>query len=60
LLILFILASVWHMALGLRSVIEDYITSEHARGLALVTNSCFAGAVGLACVYAVLRLSFVQ
>jgi len=60
LLLLFIIAGVWHMALGLRSVIEDYVSGEHARGLALAANSCIASGIGLACVYAMLRLSFVQ
>ncbi len=60
LLLLFILAGVWHMAIGLRVVIEDYVHHEHGKALALMANVCFAGAVGLACVYAVLRLSFVQ
>jgi succinate dehydrogenase / fumarate reductase membrane anchor subunit len=60
LMILFVVASAWHMAVGLRSVIEDYIRHQHLRELALMANLCFAGAVGLTCVYAVLRLSFIQ
>ncbi|WP_294534837.1 succinate dehydrogenase, hydrophobic membrane anchor protein [uncultured Rhodoblastus sp.] len=58
LLILFIGAGAWHMALGMQMVIEDYIPGEHAKTLALMTNALFSVAVGLAAVYAVLRLSF--
>jgi succinate dehydrogenase / fumarate reductase membrane anchor subunit len=58
LLILFIAAGAWHMALGLQVVIEDYIPSEHAKTLALMANSVFSAVIGLAGVYAVLRLSF--
>ncbi|MBB4198456.1 succinate dehydrogenase, hydrophobic membrane anchor protein [Rhodoblastus sphagnicola] len=60
LMILFVLASVWHMAEGMRSVIADYIRHQHMRELALMANFCFAAGVGLVCVFAVLRLSFVQ
>jgi succinate dehydrogenase / fumarate reductase membrane anchor subunit len=59
-LILFVLASVWHMAEGMRSVIQDYIRSQHLRELVLMANLCFASGVGLVCAYALLRLSFVQ
>ena len=58
LMILFILAGVWHMALGMQVVIEDYIHHEHAKTLALMANACFSAVIGLASVYAVLRLSF--
>ncbi len=58
LMILFIGAGAWHMALGMQVVIEDYVHGEHAKTLALMANACFSAAVGLAAVYAVLRLSF--
>ena len=56
--LLFVLVATFHMHIGMRSIILDYIHG-HAREWALVANSCFAGAVALACVYAVLRVGFV-
>ena len=56
--LLFVLVATFHMHLGMRSVILDYVHG-HAREWALVANICFAGAVALTCVYAVLRIGFV-
>jgi succinate dehydrogenase / fumarate reductase membrane anchor subunit len=58
LMLLFLLTSVYHMMLGMRTIIEDYIHGKHAKTWALVANTFFSICVGLACVYAVLRLSF--
>jgi len=58
-MLLFILAGVYHMQLGMRTIIEDYIHGEHAKGWCLAANLFFSVAVGIACIYAVLRLSFV-
>ena len=59
-MIVFVLASIWHMAVGMRSVIVDYIRHQHMRELALMANLCFATGVGFVCTYSVLRLSFIQ
>jgi len=59
LLILFIGAGAWHMMLGMQTIIEDYVHSEHLKSLALMSNTLFSAALGLSCIYAVLRLSFV-
>jgi succinate dehydrogenase / fumarate reductase membrane anchor subunit len=56
--LLFLIASVHHMALGMRTIIEDYVHGERVRELALIGNLLVCGALGLACVYAVLRISF--
>ena len=57
-LLLFILASVYHMQLGMRTIVEDYIHGEHAKDWTLAASLFFCFVVGIACVYAVMRLSF--
>ena len=56
--LLFVLVATFHMHIGMRSIILDYVHG-HAREWALVANICFAGAIALTCVYAVLRIGFV-
>ena len=58
LLLLFILASVYHMHLGMRTIVEDYVHGEHAKDWSLTASLSFCFVVGIACVYAVMRLSF--
>jgi succinate dehydrogenase / fumarate reductase membrane anchor subunit len=58
LVLMFVLAGVYHMAIGMRSVIADYIHGK-GREWALTINSLFCLALGLACVYALLRIGFV-
>jgi succinate dehydrogenase / fumarate reductase membrane anchor subunit len=56
-LILFIIASAWHMKIGMQVVIEDYVHSETVKLAAIMANNFFSFAVALASIYAIFKLS---
>jgi succinate dehydrogenase / fumarate reductase membrane anchor subunit len=58
LMILFILANVIHMKIGIQVVIEDYVYGKNQKFTLLILNTFFAWAIGLACVFAILKISF--
>ena len=58
-MLLLLVAGIYHMQLGMRTIIEDYVHGEHAKDWSLAANLFFALLVGTVCVYAVFRLSFV-
>jgi succinate dehydrogenase / fumarate reductase membrane anchor subunit len=56
-LVLFIIASTWHMKIGMQVVIEDYVHSEKLKLVAIMANNFFSFAVALASIYAIFKLS---
>ncbi|WP_407116028.1 succinate dehydrogenase, hydrophobic membrane anchor protein [Bradyrhizobium sp. LMG 9283] len=56
-LLLFIIATAWHMKIGMQVVIEDYVHNEKLKLTAIMLNNFFSLAVALASTYAILKLS---
>jgi succinate dehydrogenase / fumarate reductase membrane anchor subunit len=58
LLIGFMLSAVIHMRLGMQVIIEDYVPEEGTKVVALIANTFFTGVIGIACVWAIAKVSF--
>ena len=56
-MLLFIVASTWHMKIGMQVVIEDYVHTEIVKLSCVMANNFFCIAVALASIYAILKLS---
>ena len=56
-MLLFIIASIWHMKIGMQVVIEDYIHDEKLKLVSIMANNFFSVAVALAAAYAIFKLS---
>lgn len=55
-LILAVISVCVHMRIGMQVVIEDYVHDEALRVVAVVANNFYAAVVGVACLYAILRI----
>ena len=58
LLALTMINMLWHMKLGMQVIIEDYIHAPRNKFAALLLNGFFTVAMGVAALYAILKMSF--
>lgn len=57
LMLLFLGAGFYHMRLGIQVIIEDYIHKPGTKVALLLLNDFAAAAIGLACVFSVLKIA---
>ena len=55
--LLLIASAVWHMRLGLQVVIEDYVSSEGRKLVAIMANNFTSIVVAVTCSLAVLKIA---
>ena len=58
LLALTVINMLWHMRLGMQVIIEDYVHSARNKLAALLLNAFFTVALGVAALFAILKMSF--
>ena len=58
LMLLFLSAGIYHMWIGMQEIVVDYVHEDKLKLLALMANTFFCFAVGIACAFAILKLSF--
>ncbi len=58
LMLLVIISATIHMRLGMQIVIEDYVSNEGAKIVALLANTFFTILIAAASIFAILKMSF--
>jgi len=56
--LLFVVNTVYHMWIGMQEIVLDYVHEDLAKVATLMANTFYVVAVGFACVYAILKMSF--
>jgi len=56
-MLMFVITSAYHMWLGMQVIIEDYVHSDLKLTLIMI-NTFFCFAIGMSCIYAIVKLSF--
>ncbi|MBV8754631.1 MAG: succinate dehydrogenase, hydrophobic membrane anchor protein [Hyphomicrobiales bacterium] len=57
-MILFIATIVYHMWIGMQVIIEDYVNDPLHKAVVVMANTFFCCVMGLASIFAVLKISF--
>jgi succinate dehydrogenase / fumarate reductase membrane anchor subunit len=58
LLALFVMATIYHMWIGMQEIIIDYVHEDGPKFAALLGNSFFCVLVAAACIFGLMRISF--
>jgi succinate dehydrogenase / fumarate reductase membrane anchor subunit len=57
-MLLFIINMAYHMWIGMQEIILDYVHDDKRKLASLMANTFFVFAIGFACAFAILKLSF--